>query len=442
MRLDLLQTPIDLKYFDKFLFFNSLPQCQGLELFNDLWNFSKESDWRNEDRKIEFSDSKVNIWFVRNDEGCNDYVYNDNLDSIKKVIPQDIVNHVNSSRVKLILSTDNEWEYNHFWEKVVKYCTSIGIEKDKINIFTSNYLSQNLKCKTFQYTFSSIADIKFDCGLMWLDKYPNKFPYNDEYTDFLIRNNKTKKYICLNAHYNEHRHFVVYKLIEKNLDTDGYLSFTLGQGMNFVEHPKERMIEEWDRLLRNGNFDIKNYDLSISMLDNLPIFVKEFGLDNPRDFWKQEMKTENKHYAKFNPRIRPWMIRDIDMIEDSYFCIGVETQVQSDNGNFGNFSEKVMIGWITQPTICISTPLIIEYLKSLGLKSFDMFFDESYDKIIDTDKRLVKVMNEVERICSLEKSTLDSMYEESIEVVKFNQQKIFEFDIFQDYFKFLGEICD
>ena len=71
-----------------------------------------------------------------------------------------------------------------------------------------------------------------------------------------------------------------------------------------------------------------------------------------------------------------------------------------------------------------------------------MFFDESYDKIIDTDKRLVKVMNEVERICSLKKSTLDSMYKESIEVVKFNQQKIFEFDIFQDYFKFLGEICD
>ena len=51
-------------------------------------------------------------------------------------------------------------------------------------------------------------------------------------------------------------------------------------------------------------------------------------------------------------------------------------------------------------------------------------------------------MNEVERICSLKKSTLDSMYKESIEVVKFNQQKIFEFDIFQDYFKFLGEICD
>ena len=194
-----------------------------------------------------------------------------------------------------------EFYFSYHRKKTLK---TSNTKKEKINIFTSNYLSQNLKCKTFQYTFSSIADIKFDCGLMWLDKYPNKFPYNDEYTDFLIQNNKTKKYICLNAHYNEHRHFVVYKLIEKNLDTDGYLSFTLGQGMNFVEHPKERMIEEWDRLLRNGNFDIKNYDLSISMLDNLPIFVKEFGLDNPRDFWKQEKKTENKHYAKFNPRIR------------------------------------------------------------------------------------------------------------------------------------------
>ena len=49
------------------------------------------------------------------------------------------------------------------------------------------------------------------------------------------------------------------------------------------------------------------------------------------------------------------MIRDIDLIKDTYFCVGVETQVNSDEGNFGNFSEKVMIGWITQPTIIVGT---------------------------------------------------------------------------------------
>ena len=79
------------------------------------------------------------------------------------------------------------------------------------------------------------------------------------------------------------------------------------------------------------------------MLDDLPMFVKEFGLKNPKDFWNHNMKIQNPILKEITPSIRPWMVRDIKLIEDSYFCIGVETQVNSDNGNFGNFSEKVMI---------------------------------------------------------------------------------------------------
>ena len=218
------------------------------------------------------------------------------------------------------------------------------------------------------------------------------------------------------------------------------MSFTLGQGANYVEHSKDRMVMEWNRMIESGDFEISDYNLSIDMLNELPFFIKEFGLENPKDFWKEEMKIKNPILREITPSIRPWMIRDIDLIKDSYFCVGVETQVNSDEGNFGNFSEKVMIGWITQPTIIVGTAGIISHLKSLGFESYSEMFDESYDDILDTDKRLNKVMSEVERICKLNEDDLKSIYKDLLPKVVHNQQKIFEYDTITDWSNLLESL--
>ena len=152
------------------------------------------------------------------------------------------------------------------------------------------------------------------------------------------------------------------------------------------------------------------------------------------------MKIKNPILKEITPSIRPWMIRDIDLIKDTYFCVGVETQVNSDEGNFGNFSEKVMIGWITQPTIIVGTAGIISHLKSLGFESYSEMFDESYDDILDTDKRLNKVMSEVERICKLNEDDLKSIYKDLLPKVVHNQQKIFEYDTITDWSNLLESL--
>ena len=59
----LLTTNIDRSYFKKFLFHNCKPECMNVKLFNDLILF-------NEDRTYSFPDDKVNVWYVRNDQGC------------------------------------------------------------------------------------------------------------------------------------------------------------------------------------------------------------------------------------------------------------------------------------------------------------------------------------------------------------------------------------
>ena len=105
-----------------------------------------------------------------------------------------------------------------------------------------------------------------------------------------------------------------------------------------------------------------------------------------------------------------------------------------------NFSEKVMLGWILQPTIIVGTSGIIKHLKSLGFESYDELFDESYDDVVKTDKRLVKVMNEVERVCKMPENELKSIYSDLLPKVIHNQHKIFEYSVLEDWKNILTEL--
>jgi hypothetical protein len=134
------------------------------------------------------------------------------------------------------------------------------------------------------------------------------------------------------------------------------------------------------------------------------------------------------------------MVRDFDLVKDTYFCISTETLRESDNGNMCNFSEKVMLGWILQPTIIVGTFGVVKHLKSLGFESYDELFDESYDDIVETPKRLVNVMNEVERVCKMPEDELKSIYSDLLPKVIHNQHKIFEYSVIEDWKNILTEL--
>ena len=44
------------------------------------------------------------------------------------------------------------------------------------------------------------------------------------------------------------------------------------------------------------------------------------------------------------------------MIEKTYFNISTESNCDGDHDKFSYFSEKDLLGWITQPTILLGTP--------------------------------------------------------------------------------------
>tara|TARA_Y100001937_G_C7134026_1_gene339018 strand:+ start:240 stop:1562 length:1323 start_codon:yes stop_codon:yes gene_type:complete len=390
----------------------------------------KHLEFRNND-SFELVDEKINIWYVRNDF-CSEYVYTDNKNVIDKNLPIEIVDYVNKNKLILLFSTSTEFDTDHFWYKVIKYCDSIGIKREKIFFLNSNYRTQIPN--SFKLSFSGVAANKYDIGIPWLEKYSDKFPYTDDYIEELKSTNKSKKFLCLNAHYREHRHYLFYKLHYNKLLKDGYYSFCLGQGINFVEHTKDRMIEEWNNYSKN--LDIENLSYSIKILDELPINLEE------DDFWDTPLIIKNPIMAKFNHYYRPWVLKNLDMISKTYFNIATESSNDCDHGRFSYFSEKTFIGWITQPTIIIGTPFTIEHLKSLGFESFSEMFDETYDTIISNDERLKKTYSEIERVCNLPQTELQSIYNDLLPKVKYNQEKLFEHEFIEEFKGILKKLIE
>ena len=80
------------------------------------------------------------------------------------------------------------------------------------------------------------------------------------------------------------------------------------------------------------------------------------------------------------------------------------------------------------PCIFFASPYHLKYLRELGFQTFPELFDESYDLMdnpVDLDKktrikgnRLNFILDEVERLCNMNKNELEKIYKKLINSVK------------------------
>lgn len=75
-----------------------------------------------------------------------------------------------------------------------------------------------------------------------------------------------------------------------------------------------------------------------------------------------------------------------------------------------------------RPFILVGAPGNLAYLKSYGFRTFNRWVDESYDSEQDPDQRLVKIVNEIDKLCKLSEWELVQMYNEMQEILEYNFQ--------------------
>jgi hypothetical protein len=77
-----------------------------------------------------------------------------------------------------------------------------------------------------------------------------------------------------------------------------------------------------------------------------------------------------------------------------------------------------------QPFIVFAAPGTLAYLRSLGFKTFDKFWDESYDDILDHEVRFMAIMELIEKISKWTEVKLVELTHNVKEIVEYNKNHL------------------
>lgn len=214
------------------------------------------------------------------------------------------------------------------------------------------------------------------------------------------RTRKIKKYLSLNRIARDHRVALVCLLAEKNLIDSGFVSLGLmpheiDKAYRAIKDPAQR--EGFKKIKNNLPLQVDNVDLSINQFqtNSLPIVF----------------------YQK------------------SYFSLVSSTFAFQDDEMSVGFTEKEIKPILARhPFIIFNRPGVLKHLQNMGFLTFERWVDESYDLENNDDRRLKKIVDEVERLCNLSFEEWDLMLDEMAPVLAHNYNRLVNYTTEHCYF--------
>ena len=215
----------------------------------------------------------------------------------------------------------------------------------------------------------------------------------------LERKNYNKKFINFNRRWRLHRPLLVMILRDRDLIKHGYVS--LGEsdlpGGNW-----ERKINELQRYYKDAPQILEIINRNHDIVDMPNLYLDTTDLITNR---AEQTDSTNLYY------------------NDSYFSVITETTYHTSSGHDGVpfLSEKVFKAIaMKHPFILVTAPNTLQYLKKLGYKTFSSIIDESYDTELNDAARIIKISDEIQRLCNLSETELDSFLEFARKICSYN----------------------
>ncbi len=208
-----------------------------------------------------------------------------------------------------------------------------------------------------------------------------------------------KLFINLNRRWRPHRPMTVAMLFCRNLLDRGYVSL-----MKDVEGRNWENVYDWLRYIHRDNEELSLIlDLRKSDIFNIPdLFVDAHDLNNNKAAQSKEIDAFYKN---------------------SFLSIVSETNFYTSHG-FNNsrfLSEKTFKPIMFQhPFFMFSVPQSLDVLKFLGYQTFEPFIDESYDEEHNDSIRMIKIINEIEKLSLMSHDNLLDLSKSMIPVLEFN----------------------
>jgi hypothetical protein len=219
-----------------------------------------------------------------------------------------------------------------------------------------------------------------------------------------------KKFICLNWRFTPHRQLLAAYLSLRSSTVSWYYrgDLPITAHYNWFSIYTTPNIQKYYDNIINGITHLNsvaplNVDLNIS--EAITLYSSKSGLIPDV---KLINNIENKVVEK------AYMNVFCDIVTESRFAQPT-----------ANYSEKVLHPmWYKKPFVLAAPPHTLKYLKEEGYKTFNKFWDESYDECENHAERLMKIFDLIEFIDSKTIDELREMYEQMKPILKHNYELI------------------
>jgi hypothetical protein len=353
------------------------------------------------------------------------------------------IHHLNklfvSDRHKKIIQTQEVAFY--FFEPLTHYTSPLSIDRhlsshilrinnesyevEKIRSFELDSISQwveenkikNLKvyctdyqCHTYyQKHYPNIKLLSLDLFVSWWSKRRHRSIIKEN-----LQSKKIKKKFWSGAwRYDASRHFITAYLANQDLTLNNNVSFffkvsnaEFKRRMWFGWHEFELRHNELSKKLIDGNTKLQNQvPLSIEIRDTTAL--GEYATDPEVDGGGKNIRKSQ------NP---------VDSYQESFCAIIQESRVTQP---WPNISEKTMNAIENhRPFVMVGAPGTLKMLKDMGFKTFDSWWDESYDDINNNVDRLAKICKVIDYIDSFSLDELRSMYNDMMSILIHNEENL------------------
>jgi hypothetical protein len=291
----------------------------------------------------------------------------------------------------LELDSISAWVNQHNIKNLIVYCTDFNCQQH------------------YQKIYPNIKLLTLDLFVNWYCIRKNNF---NEIVN-LDSNKIKKKFWCGAWRYDASRHFITAYLASQNLTLNNNVSFffkisnaEFKRRMWFGWHEFEFRHNGLSKKLIDGNTLLQN-QVPLSIDINEPLILGENHSDPEADGNGKNVRKDH------NP---------INSYYESFCAIVLESRTTQP---WPNISEKTLNAIDNyRPFILAGTAGTLKMLKELGFKTFDQWWDESYDNITNNTDRFAAICKLIDYVNSFSVEELKSMHQDMQSVLTHNRENL------------------
>ena len=340
---------------------------------------------------------------------------------------QSIFSKISKKAISVINDTENVYAFfehtgepdfdSDILKKIYDDCKDIKLNIEKV-LIVNGVNSNNIILEDFREKYGCYEKIKLLTynwpipfkslelrGALGIEK--NKDSETSTIADIShIKSKKVKKALFLNRRLRYHRLLSLCFLAENDTLNDILYSFDI----------KQNMFDNIEHMIKNDE------------IQHNPIYITNY-VDKSKILsgYKKLLKIEKNTLDKDElSTVHGYGMESRELYEQTFFSIVSETTFSKFTQSF---TEKILKPiQHHHPFILIGSPYTLKVLKKYGFKTFNKWWDESYDNIENDEQRLLSVMKIINRLINISASDWYRMLEEMEDILIHNHKLLLSFD--------------